>query len=127
MIKRKLVMACLFVLAVQLARVCLLADTKDQQMTLAEEIPDGTEVSVSGTVEWVREKEKITAVCLRKNQVRYAGTILKESKLVVCIRPDQLKEQLNIGSRKGKRNLLMQHAIPVILIRKSITESRVFM
>lgn len=54
MIKRKLVMACLFVLAVQLARVCLLADTKDQQMTLAEEIPDGTEVSVSGTVEWVR-------------------------------------------------------------------------
>ena len=58
MIKRKLVMACLFVLAVQLARVCLLADTKDQQMTLAEEIPDGTEVSVSGTVEWVREKEK---------------------------------------------------------------------
>ena len=37
MIKRKLVMACLFVLAVQLARVCLLADTKDQQMTLAEE------------------------------------------------------------------------------------------
>ena len=26
MIKRKLVMACLFVLAVQLARVCLLAD-----------------------------------------------------------------------------------------------------
>ena len=58
-------MACLFVLAVQLARVCLLADTKDQQMTLAEEIPDGTEVSVSGTVEWVREKEKITAVCLR--------------------------------------------------------------
>ena len=56
MIKRKLVMACLFVLAVQLARVCLLADTKDQQMTLAEEIPDGTEVSVSGTVEWVREK-----------------------------------------------------------------------
>lgn len=30
MIKRKLVMACLFVLAVQLARVCLLADTKDQ-------------------------------------------------------------------------------------------------
>ena len=88
-------MACLFVLAVQLARVCLLADTKDQQMTLAEEIPDGTEVSVSGTVEWVREKEKITAVCLRKNQV--------------------------------KRNLLMQHAIPVILIRKGITESRVFM
>ena len=99
MIKRKLVMACLFVLAVQLARVCLLADTKDQQMTLAEEIPDGTEVSVSGTVEWVREKEKITAVCLRKNQVRYAGTILKESKLVVCIRPDQLKEQLNIGDK----------------------------
>ncbi|WP_412429902.1 ComEC/Rec2 family competence protein [[Ruminococcus] lactaris] len=92
-------MACLFVLAVQLARVCLLADTKDQQMTLAEEIPDGTEVSVSGTVEWVREKEKITAVCLRKNQVRYAGTILKESKLVVCIRPDQLKEQLNIGDK----------------------------
>ena len=99
MIKRKLVMACLFVLAVQLARVCLLADTKDQQMTLAEEIPDGTEVSVSGTGEWVREKEKITAVCLRKNQVRYAGTILKESKLVVCIRPDQLKEQLNIGDK----------------------------
>ena len=55
MIKRKLVMACLFVLAVQLARVCLLADTKDQQMTLAEEIPDGTEVSVSGTVEGKRK------------------------------------------------------------------------
>ena len=67
MIKRKLVMACLFVLAVQLARVCLLADTKDQQMTLAEEIPDGTEVSVSGTVEWVREKEKITASVSEKS------------------------------------------------------------
>lgn len=58
MIKRKLVMACLFVLAVQLARVCLLADTKDQQMTLAEEIPDGTEVSVSGTVEGSGKKKR---------------------------------------------------------------------
>ena len=50
MIKRKLVMACLFVLAVQLARVCLLADTKDQQMTLAEEIP--TEQRFPSVVQW---------------------------------------------------------------------------
>ena len=60
MIKRKLVMACLFVLAVQLARVSACWQIrKTSRWPWTSIFLTGTEVSVSGTVEWVREKEKI--------------------------------------------------------------------
>lgn len=92
-------MACMLLLAIQTVRVCGLQNTQDQQRTEAELITDGAVISGSGTVYKIEDKSKNTAVYLKQNQILYQKSNLEESKLLVYIRPEQLKRELNIGDR----------------------------
>ena len=92
-------MACMLLLAIQTVRVCGLQNTPDQQRTEAELITDGAVISGSGTVYKIEDKSKNTAVYLKQNQILYQKRNLEESKLLVYIRPEQLKRELNIGDQ----------------------------
>ena len=92
-------MACMLLLAIQTVRVCGLQSTPDQQRTEAELIADGAVISGNGTVYKIEDKSKNTAVYLKQNQILYQKRNLEESKLLVYIRPEQLKRELNIGDQ----------------------------
>ena len=99
MIKRPLCMACILLLAVQAARVCVFQGAEDQKPSALESaVTEGTSLALTGTVSRIEEKEKVTAVFLDDNAVSALGQQISEPKLLVYFNPDEIQTKVNIGN-----------------------------
>lgn len=99
--KRPLCFICLVFLAAQAARIGLSGAEGIQPSALEqiiEQQESNSQVTFSGTVYRIDEKENITALFFRDNAVSAAGRKLLEPRLLVYMEPDQA-ETLRIGNR----------------------------
>ena len=108
--KRPLCMTCALYLIIQAAGMGILSRTEKAQspeMSGKESASsDRTEqVLLTGTVDRIEEKEKVTAVFLKNNQISASDQKISESKVLVYIKPDQMKirNQNQIKNHKETR------------------------
>lgn len=80
--KRPLCMVCLILLAIQLVRVTILQNTKDQKPSLAEVlIPDEEEVFCEGCVYKIETKSKTTVLYLKDTVISFTNQKNKNQKI----------------------------------------------
>ena len=108
--KRPLCMTCALYLIIQAAGMGIFFRTEEAQspkMSGKESASsDRTEqVLLTGTVDRIEEKEKVTAVFLKNNQISASDQKISESKVLVYIKPDQMKirNQNQIKNHKETR------------------------
>lgn len=94
--KRPLCMICTLILIIQAAGTGLLfqaGETEERGLSEKESVfPDRAEqILLTGTVDRIEEKEKVTAVFLTDNQISASGQKISESEVLVYIKPDQIK------------------------------------
>ena len=88
MIRRPLCTACILFLIVQAVRVCVFQCAEDQK-------PSAT---LTGTVDRIEEKNKVTALFLEDNAVSASGQQISEPSILVYINPDEIQKKINIGN-----------------------------
>ena len=80
-------MTCILFLVIQAVRTVVLGQPEELKPSALERaVSGGEQVTLTGTVERVEEKEKVTAVFLRDNAVSVDGQITEESHILVYIR-----------------------------------------
>lgn len=89
-------MICTLILIIQAAGTGLLfqaGETEERGLSEKESVfPDRAEqILLTGTVDRIEEKEKVTAVFLTDNQISASGQKISESEVLVYIKPDQIK------------------------------------
>lgn len=94
--KRPLCMICTLILIIQAAGSGLLFQTGETEKRKTSEkealLPGQAEqIRLTGTVDRIEEKEKVTAVFLTDNQISASGQKISESKVLVYMKPDQIK------------------------------------
>ncbi len=94
--KRPLCMTCALYLIIQAAGMGIVFRTEEAQspeMSGKQSVSsDWTEqVLLTGTVDRIEEKEKVTAVFLKNNQISASDQKISESKVLVYIEPDQMR------------------------------------
>ena len=87
-------MACLLFLVFQAVRTAVFGQAEDLKPSALElAVSREKQVTLSGTVEKIEEKEKVTAVFLKDNAVLTGGRIEEESEILVYIKRDQTKSE----------------------------------
>lgn len=89
-------MICTLILIIQAAGSGLLFQTGETEKRKTSEkealLPGQAEqIRLTGTVDRIEEKEKVTAVFLTDNQISASGQKISESKVLVYMKPDQIK------------------------------------
>ena len=99
MIRRPLCTACILFLIVQAVRVCVFQCAEDQKPSALESaVSEGTRLTLTGTVDRIEEKNKVTALFLEDNAVSATGQQISEPSILVYINPDEIKKKINIGN-----------------------------
>ncbi len=99
MIRRPLCTACILFLIVQAVRVCVFQCAEDQKPSALESaVSEGTRLTLTGTVDRIEEKNKVTALFLEDNAVSASGQQISEPSILVYINPDEIKKKINIGN-----------------------------
>ena len=99
MIRRPLCTACILFLIVQAVRVCVFQCAEDQKPSALESaVSEGTRLTLTGTVDRIEEKNKVTALFLEDNAVSALGQQISEPSILVYINPDEIKKKINIGN-----------------------------
>ncbi len=99
MIKRPLCMACLVLIAIQLMRALYVPDMGGiEEERDKQAVPEGAQLVLTGTLCRIEEKENITAVYLKDNAVSAKGQQFKESKLLVYVKQNHIKE-MKMGNK----------------------------
>lgn len=102
--KRPLCTICVLFLIIQCAGLWILSRTEAYErdsLSETESLLSGgqNQVSVTGTVERIEEKEQVSTVYLKDNYISIADHKIKESKLLVYIKPNQTENRIRIGNR----------------------------
>ena len=99
MIRRPLCTACILFLIVQAVRVCVFQCAEDQKPSALESaVSEGTRLTLTGTVDRIEEKNKVTALFLEDNAVSATGQQISEPSILVYINPDEIQKKINIGN-----------------------------
>ena len=99
MIRRPLCTACILFLIVQAVRVCVFQCAEDQKPSALESaVSEGTRLTLTGTVDRIEEKNKVTALFLEDNAVSASGQQISEPSILVYINPDEIQKKINIGN-----------------------------
>lgn len=99
MIRRPLCTACILFLIVQAVRVCVFQCAEHQKPSALESaVSEGTRLTLTGTVDRIEEKNKVTALFLEDNAVSASGQQISEPSILVYINPDEIKKKINIGN-----------------------------
>lgn len=99
MIRRPLCTACILFLIVQAVRVCVFQCAEDQKPSALESaVSEGTRLTLTGTVDRIEEKNKVTALVLEDNAVSASGQQISEPSILVYINPDEIQKKINIGN-----------------------------